>query len=301
MSKPPFFSVVIPTYNCADFLKRALTSVFDQTYQNFEVIVIDNSSTDNTEDIINNFDDKRLIVTKVNNNGIIAHSRNKGIEIAKGDWIAFLDSDDVWNSDKLMKVKNAIKQDPKVILICHDEWHIINNNKKNRLRYGPAGNDLYDRLLFMGNCLSTSAVCLRREVALKSGGFSEREDFITVEDYEYWIRLAQEGECYFINEILGEWHTHGKNYSDNVQIHVDSLIAVTKHHLEKWSAVNNNSRKLVNNNISRVYAHAGRILQRAGEFTISMKYTWIAIMKNPLHQKAWLILLLSLLRINYPK
>ena len=139
MSKPPFFSVVIPTYNCSDFLKRALTSVFNQTYQNFEVIVIDNSSTDNTEDIINNFDDKRLIATKVNNNGIIAHSRNKGIEIAKGDWIAFLDSDDVWNSDKLIKVKNAIKENPKVILICHDEWHIINNNKKNRLRYGPAG------------------------------------------------------------------------------------------------------------------------------------------------------------------
>ena len=130
MNKSPFFSVVIPTYNCADFLKRALSSVFVQTYQNFEVIVVDNSSTDNTEDVLNSFDDKRLTVKNVNNNGIIAHSRNKGIKNAIGDWIAFLDSDDVWNSDKLMKVKNAIKQNPKVILICHDEWHIINEERK---------------------------------------------------------------------------------------------------------------------------------------------------------------------------
>ena len=79
---------------------------------------------------------------------------------------------------------------------------MINNEGKYRLRYGPGGQDLYERLLFKGDFLSTSAVCLKKEIALKSSCFSERKDFITVEDYEYWIRLAQEGKWFFINEEL---------------------------------------------------------------------------------------------------
>ena len=79
----PFFTVVIPTYNCADYLERSLNSVFSQTYQDFEIIVVDNSSTDHTKDVLSSFNNERLIVIKVKNNGIIAHSRNKGIENAK--------------------------------------------------------------------------------------------------------------------------------------------------------------------------------------------------------------------------
>ena len=298
MNKSPFFSVVIPTYNCADFLKRALSSVFVQTYQNFEVIVVDNSSTDNTEDVLNSFDDKRLTVKNVNNNGIIAHSRNKGIKNAIGDWIAFLDSDDVWNSDKLMKVKNAINQNPKVIIICHDEWHMLNNKKKYRLRYGPAGKDLYERLVFKGNCLSTSAVCLNREVAIKSGGFSEREDFVTVEDYEYWIRLAQEGECYFINEILGEWHTHDDNYSSNVSVHVNAFIKVKEHHFNLWLTNSPGVQQKVNLGRSKMYFDASRILQKGKRYLLGAKYSIKSIFLNPFQWKPWATLILCLFRIN---
>ena len=138
MNTPPFFSVVIPTYNCADFLKRALTSVFVQTYQNFEIIVIDNSSTDNTQKVLKNFSNQKLKVIRVNNKGIIGYSRNKGIDSARGEWIAFLDSDDVWKPEKLEKVRDAIKHNKNVILFCHDEWYVVNGKRKNRSRYGPA-------------------------------------------------------------------------------------------------------------------------------------------------------------------
>ena len=130
----PFFSVVIPTYNCAEFLQRSLESVFSQTYQDFEVIVIDNSSTDNTENVLDSVDDKRLTVIKVNNNGIIAHSRNKGIENAKGKWVAFLDSDDIWKPEKLEKISDAIVNNSEVILVCHDEWHVNNGKTENHLK-----------------------------------------------------------------------------------------------------------------------------------------------------------------------
>ncbi len=89
-------SVVIPTYNHARFLGRALQSVMDQTYKNWEVIIIDNHSQDNTDEIVEAFKDPRITLLKIHNNGVIAASRNMGIRAAKGEWIAFLDSDDHW-------------------------------------------------------------------------------------------------------------------------------------------------------------------------------------------------------------
>ena len=134
MNQFSFFSVVIPTYNCCELLKRALTSVFSQTYQNFEIIVVDNSSTDNTKTVVKNFKNDRIKYIEVNNNGVIAYSRNKGIENSRGEWIVFLDSDDVWKPEKLEKVGDAIIKNPGVILFCHDEWHVDNGKKINRLK-----------------------------------------------------------------------------------------------------------------------------------------------------------------------
>ena len=97
----PLVSVVIPTYNHARYLRRALQSVIDQTYTNWEVIVIDNYSKDSTDGVMASFTDPRIVYLKIHNNGVIAASRNVGIRKAKGDWIAFLDSDDFWTADKL--------------------------------------------------------------------------------------------------------------------------------------------------------------------------------------------------------
>ena len=96
----PFFSVIIPTYNQASFLEASLRAVFQQTFKNYEIIVIDNHSSDNTTSLVKRYK-KKIIYKKINNNGIIAKSRNLGIKLAKGKWIAFLDSDDYWSKDKL--------------------------------------------------------------------------------------------------------------------------------------------------------------------------------------------------------
>ena len=97
----PIVSIVIPTYNHAKFIGKALESVIDQTYKNWEAIVIDNNSTDDTDKVINQYNDPRIKYLKINNDGVIAKSRNQGIREAKGEWIAFLDSDDWWTKDKL--------------------------------------------------------------------------------------------------------------------------------------------------------------------------------------------------------
>jgi len=294
----PFFTVVIPTYNCADFLKRAITSVFSQTYQNFEVIVIDNSSTDNTANVLASFDNNSLNIFKVSNNGIIAYSRNKGIKNAKGDWIAFLDSDDVWKPEKLEKVKDAINHNPEVVLICHDEQYVEKGEAKNRLTYGPAVRNLYQRLLFKGNCVSTSATCLRKDIALETGGFSEREEFKTAEDYEYWIRLAQVGEFYFIKEVLGEFHIHSENLSSKINIHTNAGMAVKEYHFGLWLSKFPNMNKKVKYGRGKMWADTGAVYIKSNQFDDAAKCALKAMKFNPWYWKVWAVLLLGLFKIK---
>ena len=97
----PLVSIVIPTYNHAKFISKALKSILDQTFKDWEAIIIDNQSTDQTNDILSKYSDPRIKSYKIDNNGIIAKSRNLGIKLSKGKWIAFLDSDDWWTSEKL--------------------------------------------------------------------------------------------------------------------------------------------------------------------------------------------------------
>ena len=128
-NKIPIISIIIPTYNHAKFIKKALQSVINQTFENWEAIVIDNYSTDDTEKILNEYKDTRIRYIKIKNNGIIAKSRNLGIENANGEWIAFLDSDDWWTLNKLETCFNNI--DKKVDLIYHNLEVKYNKSKFN--------------------------------------------------------------------------------------------------------------------------------------------------------------------------
>ena len=104
------FSVILPTFNRAKFIKSTVNSVINQNYLNWELIIIDNFSEDNTQQIIEKFKDSRIKYVKYKNNGIIAKSRNYGIKISNGNYLAFLDSDDYWYQDKLSNISNFIKK-----------------------------------------------------------------------------------------------------------------------------------------------------------------------------------------------
>jgi len=298
MHSTPFFSVVIPTYNCLDLLKRALESVFSQTYQDFEIIVIDNSSNDETQNFLFNIDDSRIQTIIVQNNGVIAHSRNKGIENAKGSWIAFLDSDDTWKPEKLHTVTEVIGQNSDTILFCHDEWLVHKGKMQNRLKYGPSSSDIYERLLFKGTFLSTSAVILRKDAAVISGGFSEREDFALAEDYEYWIRLSQLGKFHFIEKVLGEFHSHEDNNGKDFKKVADATMSVKKHHLDLWLKKFPHGKKQVKIGLSKTFYAAARTLQKGSLFEKSKEYSIKALQLHPFQLKAWIVLLLSFLRIG---
>ena len=108
--KRTFFSIVIPTYNMEKFIKKSVKSVLNQTYKNFEILVIDNHSKDKTRQIIDDFKSNKIKYFKIKNYGVIGKSRNLGIKKSKGNWIAFLDADDQWFKNRLLVIKKEIEK-----------------------------------------------------------------------------------------------------------------------------------------------------------------------------------------------
>jgi glycosyltransferase involved in cell wall biosynthesis len=230
----PLVSVVIPTYNYARFLGQALRSVLSQTYVDWEVIVVDNHSEDNTDAVLNDWSDPRIRVLKIHNNGVIAASRNLGMSVAKGEWIAFLDADDCWYPRKLEKLLLAAAADPKLDVLCNDELQVdARTGSKKILRYGPYEKKFYKALLIEGNRLSPSATIVRREFLRRNAiAFNEDAAYATVEDYGFWLDLARfEARFKFIRQVQGEFVVHGANSSAQLSLHARNLEALLHDHV----------------------------------------------------------------------
>lgn len=227
------FSVIIPTYNSANFLKTALSSVIRQSYQKWEAIIVDNNSSDNTAEVIDSFKDGRIRVVSINNNGVIAASRNLGIKESNGDWVAFLDSDDKWYAQKLSIIHRCIKDNPQFDVVTNDEYVVTNDKKKKKiLRYGPLPKDSYKNMLFFGNKLSTSATVVKKNfLDINLLNFNEEKDFVTVEDYDFWLNLSRHKANFkFIHEIMGEYLIHESNNSKREEVHKKNNINLLKYH-----------------------------------------------------------------------
>ena len=208
----PFFSIVIPTYNQLNLLKKALASIEQQTFNDYEVIIIDNNSNDGTRDYLIN--KKGIVYKSINNEGVIAKSRNLGIQESKGQWISFLDSDDFWSKNKLYDTFNEIKKNY-FNVICNDEW-IINlfKNEKKIWSYGPYEKDFYKKLLLFGNRNSTSATSVNKKFLVDNQiKFNEKKEFVTAEDYEFFLHIASKNGVFrYLNAPLGIHLFHQKKY-----------------------------------------------------------------------------------------
>lgn len=247
INSSPLVSVVIPTYNHAHFLVAALQSVIDQTYLNWEAIVVDNHSTDDTDTVVQSFKNPRISLLKIYNDGVIAASRNMGIKNAKGEWIAFLDSDDLWYPEKLQVVMTQVSAASSVDICSTDELLVNELTGKNTvLRYGPFQSDFYKQLLETGNCLSPSATLVRRDF-LRSNDimFRENKEFITAEDYDFWLLLARaDAKFKFIRSIQGEYRIHANNHSGKIERHEQSIGEVIKDHVFKLQEFQTNKESL---------------------------------------------------------
>ena len=231
----PFFSVVIPTYNRADILSRSIDSVLSQTCQNFELIIIDNGSTDGTEQwLSDNYQDDKIVYHYQEGSGSPASPRNVGIFLSKGQWVCFLDSDDAWSENKLQNVFDTINNNIDVDVICHNEniYYETTDSVGKVMKYGPSSNNMYKEMLILGNRLSTSATSVRNEFLRgNSLKFNESDDFATVEDYDLWLNLARnKAKFEFIPKSLGFYTIGRENMIFSSGMYCANLETLLKQH-----------------------------------------------------------------------
>lgn len=215
-SGAPFFTVIVPTYNRAEKLHRAVMSVLAQSFGDFELLIMDDGSRDNTEATIAAVNDNRVHYHWAPNSGGPATPRNRGITFARGQWLCFLDADDLWYPDKLQTICDSIAADPTVDVICHDEYQRnVQSNELTYLRFGPDSPKLYEEMLLNGNRLSCSATVVRRTAIEQSDiKFNQSAEYFAVEDYDFWLQLARQGYRFrFISIPLGEYFIDGDNIS----------------------------------------------------------------------------------------
>lgn len=191
-------SVVIPTFNRAQFILKAIKSVFDQTLLPLEVIVIDDGSDDQTAQIVKNeFPQCKYIYQ--NNNGV-SSARNTGIKKSTGNWIAFLDSDDQWCRNKLSIQLDHIRNNPDIFIFYTDEIWIRSGKRVNQMnKHKKHGGDIFLKCLPL--CLiSPSSVIIKKELFDKVGNFDE--SLPACEDYDLWLRICAQHKVHFTSELL---------------------------------------------------------------------------------------------------
>ena len=287
--KPPLVSVVMPVYNQADYIHESITSVLMQTYSDLELIIIDNYSTDTTKEVINSFVDKRIQYYKFRNHGVIASSRNYGVTKANGEYLAFIDSDDVWEFFKLEHqiphIQNAlcVSSSFKPIGDIDECGHYLDSILDGEYHdYG------YEQVV-LENPVITSSVLMRKKVFQRAEGFDEDEAFKFIEDWELWLRLAKQGPIRIINERLVQYRIYHKPNRDLRNVRQRVLKIFDKH--RRLGLLND---KMMRKAYGNCYISIGRAFLDVGDFKGIVFYIkglfYSSSFKNKLRAIAGLVL-----------
>lgn len=225
----PLVSVIIPTYNRAHLISQSIESVLNQTFKDYEIIVVNDGSTDNTKELLSTrYGEKILYIGKKKNKGLSA-ARNTGIEASRGKYIAILDDDDEWLPHKLeMQIDLMHKNQSLGLVYCgyyevNRYSEVIREIKATRRGY------VFSNLL-CGNCIvPASAALVKREVFFKTGYFDE--NLSSCEDWDMWLRVSQSYEVDFVDQPLVKYKIHDYNMHKNLLIMEKSTFSVLNKYL----------------------------------------------------------------------
>lgn len=285
----PKVSVIIPTYNRAQLIGRAIQSVLNQSYKDLEIFVVDDGSTDDTERVIKEFQkqDKRIRYIRHEENKGAAAARNTGVKNAKGEYIAFQDSDDEWFLEKIEKQVKVFENTlPEVGIVYTDMWRITENKKE--YFYSPkimSGNKIkYKQALDYGVMnIGIQTALIKKECFNKVGMFDEK--FPRLIDLELFIRLSKYYYFYRIDEPLVNYFDADKGISSNTE----SLVTARKLILEKYFEDIKKDKKL----LVEHYHSISVILRSIGDFKNGRNYLIKTVKAYPLNVKLLLAVLLS--------
>jgi len=268
MSDLPQVSVVMPAFNAAKTISIAIQSVLDQTITNWELLIINDGSTDNTLEVIAQFNDPRIsTITQVNQG--VAAARNTGLRQARGRYIAFLDSDDLWLPEKLQKQLSIFaKSTDKLGLVYTKHRGFVQDTKKSFSMDVDASigysNDYY-RLLII-DYVPTLTVMIRASIVSEIGYF--REDFRGTEDWDYWIRVSQVYNLARVDDELALYRIAPNSLSRNKDRHAIEELKVLDSHLACKSSIPTSVRHM-----ARLFWQVKKIRHQLGDARVRLAFT----------------------------
>ena len=226
----PTVSIIIPFYNRIEWVKEAIESTLNQTYDNFEVILIDDGSTDTVEDILE-IQDKRIRYYRQDNKGV-SSARNTGIGLAKGEYIAFLDSDDLFMPEKLEIQLEVLRKNPEVGLV-HSSYFQINESGDiiREINTSKMTGDVFPSILYR-NQIATPTVMVKKNAISNVPGF--KEDILIGEDILFWAEIAKHYSFIWIEKCLSKVRIH----STSTSVSLGSLLSGNKNVLSNLHLFN---------------------------------------------------------------
>lgn len=283
----PTVTVIIPTYNRGHVIRRALHSVLHQTYQSLEVIVVDDGSTDNTEAIVESFNDPRILYIRHETKLGAAAARNTGIKAASADFIAFQDSDDEWLPEKLGKQMKVFEDTaPEVGVVYTDMWRI--KGEKRQYKHSPIirpeDGTVYEQALDRVMGIGIGTAVIRRECFHKAGVFDE--EFPRFIDLEIFIRLSKYYYFYHINLPLVNYYDMGEGISKNDEALITAYELIFKKH--SFGILKN--KKLLAKHLGII----GDALCKGGKLNQGRNYLLKAVKLYPLNIKCLMAVFVSL-------
>ncbi len=224
----PLVSVLIPSYNHADYIEAAIRSVWNQTYQNIELIVLDDGSEDSSPDLIRELEKMSPIPMSVivkENAGLCA-TLNQGLEIARGKYVSILASDDKYLEDKTQIQVNFMEGNTNCVLCFGRVIHLKEGGELEDDPIRPLSGNMFEDLLF-GNFIPAVSCLARKSVFSKVGGFDENS---AIEDWDMWLRIAEFHEIQYVDHFLSYYRRHDNNFSSNL----DKMELAKLGILNKW-------------------------------------------------------------------
>ena len=227
-------SIIIPTYNRAYCIERSIRSVLEQTYREFELLVVDDGSSDNTQDVVNSIEDERIRYIQMPENKGVAAARNEGIRQAAYEYIAFQDSDDVWKPDKLEKQMQVLSENLRAGMVycayeCKTTDGSIVTVPDAKMPLHDKQGDIYHKLLCR-NTIGAPTVLAHKECFLKAGLF--HDSMTCLEDWELFVRIAKSYEILFLEEPLVVVHMRDGGVSSNVAGYFEARCYMIAQHKE---------------------------------------------------------------------
>lgn len=225
----PKVSVIIPTHNRSELLRVAIQSVLNQTFEDFEIVVVDDASNDDTEDVVKGIGDNRIEYIRHETNRGEGGTRNTGVKNSKGEYIAFLDDDDEWLPAKLQKQVAILDHSSKEVGGVYCGWINFDGTTGRILcrKLASKRGNIFPELLYEFNILPSSLM-FRKACFEKVGWFDE--SISSGLDHDMWLRIAKEFQIECIEEVLAKYRIHEKRLQNNW----DLLIAGNEEFFEKW-------------------------------------------------------------------